>query len=904
MKNKMFKIKKRLLSITLAILMIFGMVPHIDFSEKAQAATLNYDIEKYIPIVSKYTFKNSSDDLNSYNYTSTVSIKNNNGFAVNVRGISLILKVRVYHEDGEVYDTDQKSISFSEVRPLYGTLKSISTENFKYRHYKSDKSSLIDELIYGESVDCLNISQPIEFNGVKTYAFKENNVYVKNGKLEEINKETIKLTTHKGKPGGTDGDMTKNYLYGFTIPTTMSYLVPKYSTVETKPILEKILKTFDKTDMPEFVVEKDSVEVADEPVVVKCTTKSIIGDDWSTGEKKDITTSANISIVLIPDSLGAGGSDFDSSELEAKIAELEKQIKGLTETIDKQKTDLENLKKQIPETEDEIKALQDAKAALENKISANEDLIKSLKEQLNDIAKKDAEQDEIIKDLRNKLDELTEKNEALEKELAKAKQEALEKAKEEAKSEIDKLKNLSEEDKNKAKSDIDNATDTTTVNQIFEDAKKKDADNKIAADEKAKEELAKAKEEAKTEIKSNKDLTAEQIAEYEKKIDQADSEEAVKAIVEEAKKQAETNKASEEEKAKQDALAKAKEEALKKAKEEELAKELAKKNENDPAYQRDKLSKLLEEAKRVRHPSEELEAAIDEAYDILFDKYARLEDYKYAIEKIERILQNRRDTRRNRFKLDVDDLNEKDTELTGKTGAKWYIDVYNGKKCILSGQANYKGDFSIEIKKGKIKAKDKLKVVATDPQDDKKYKEVEIEVGGDAKENKENKSAFDINDLLQADGSNSLSDLAVFPVGKNFYNVVQNNQKTTVYMDVTSFISGNRTMLPMRYIAYALGFNVEYDSLAREAIFSNTENSSLVKKTIRVNIDTGLMRDSDGRIYASDVRPVLINNRIHASIANIARMFNASQGTIEDGISQTIEWDNARKAVYVFKNVR
>ena len=123
-------------------------------------------------------------------------------------------------------------------------------------------------------------------------------------------------------------------------------------------------------------------------------------------------------------------------------------------------------------------------------------------------------------------------------------------------------------------------------------------------------------------------------------------------------------------------------------------------------------------------------------------------------------------------------------------------------------------------------------------------------------------------------------------------------------MDVTTFISGNRTMLPMRYIAYALGFNVEYDSLAREAIFSNTENSSLVKKTIRVNIDTGLMRDSDGRIYASDVRPVLINNRIHASIANIARMFNASQGTIEDGISQTIEWDNARKAVYIFKNVR
>ena len=75
----------------------------------------------------------------------------------------------------------------------------------------------------------------------------------------------------------------------------------------------------------------------------------------------------------------------------------------------------------------------------------------------------------------------------------------------------------------------------------------------------------------------------------------------------------------------------------------------------------------------------------------------------------------------------------------------------------------------------------------------------------------------------------------------------------------------------------------------------------MAKKTISINIDTGMMRDSYGRIYQSDVKPMLINNRIHASIANIAKMFEASQGTIEDGVNQTIEWDNARKAVYVFK---
>ena len=448
-------------------------------------------------------------------------------------------------------------------------------------------------------------------------------------------------------------------------------------------------------------------------------------------------------------------------------------------------------------------------------------------------------------------------------------EEELAKAKEEAKKEIDKLENLTDEQADKAKTDIDNAEDIPTIDKIVEDAKKQGADNKAASDEKTKEELAKAKEDAKSEIDKLPGLTNTDKDKYAKDIDNAKTVKEVRDILDEAKKKAE-----------------------------------AKINENDPEYLKNKLKSLIEEAKRVRYPSEELEEAIDEAYDILLDRYSRVEDYKYAIENLERILQNMRDTRRNRFKLDVDDLNEKDEELTGKTETKWYIDVYNGKKRILSGQANYKGDFAIEIKKGKIKAKDTLKVVATDPQNDKKYKEVEIEVGGDSKETKDNKPTFNINDLLQVDGSKPLTDLAVFPVGKNFYNVVQNGQKTTVYMDVKTFISGNRTMLPIRYIAYTLGFNVEYDNFTREAIFSNTENSALAKKTIRVNIDTGLMKDSYGNVFASDVRPVLINNRIHASIANIARMFEASQGTIEDGINQTIEWDGTRKAVYVFKNIK
>ncbi|MDU2132773.1 MAG: hypothetical protein E7E74_09350, partial [Finegoldia magna] len=84
----------------------------------------------------------------------------------------------------------------------------------------------------------------------------------------------------------------------------------------------------------------------------------------------------------------------------------------------------------------------------------------------------------------------------------------------------------------------------------------------------------------------------------------------------------------------------------------------------------------------------------------------------------------------------------------------------------------------------------------------------------------------------------------------------------------------------------------------------NKENIVLPKKTLRLNIDTGVMKDSDGNIYHSDTKPVIINGRVHASISNIAKAFNATCGDIKDGKDQSIEWDNNKKAVYVFKNIK
>lgn len=90
--------------------------------------------------------------------------------------------------------------------------------------------------------------------------------------------------------------------------------------------------------------------------------------------------------------------------------------------------------------------------------------------------------------------------------------------KKEAKEEVDKLANLSDDEKKPFNDAIDKATDKAGVDKAVADAKAKDAENKKAADDKAKEEeekkkaeeLAKAKEDAKKEINADNKLTEDQ----------------------------------------------------------------------------------------------------------------------------------------------------------------------------------------------------------------------------------------------------------------------------------------------------------------------------------------------------------------------------------------------------------
>lgn len=64
------------------------------------------------------------------------------------------------------------------------------------------------------------------------------------------------------------------------------------------------------------------------------------------------------------------------------------------------------------------------------------------------------------------------------------------------------------------------------------------------------------------------------------------------------------------------------------------------------------------------------------------------------------------------------------------------------------------------------------------------------------------------------------------------------------------------------------------------------------------------MKDQTGKLINVDAKPVLINGRFYVSITNVTRAFGGSNGSVNDGIKNTIEWSPMNRQVLVYKNVR
>ena len=160
--------------------------------------------------------------------------------------------------------------------------------------------------------------------------------------------------------------------------------------------------------------------------------------------------------------------------------------------------------------------------------------------------------------------------------------------------------------------------------------------------------------------------------------------------------------------------------------------------------------------------------------------------------------------------------------------------------------------------------------------------------------------------------STSIADyMTVFKFDSNSYQNYINNKyisKVEMYDEVGSikpFVSNDRTMLPIRYVAEALGMEVNWDQATRTATFTNKAgNNALNVGSVTINAKTLEMRNQYQTVIPVDSKPILINGRFYVSVTNIIKAFGGTHGTVEDGIRNTIEWDKNNSRVLIYKNSR
>ncbi|WP_215507270.1 BspA family leucine-rich repeat surface protein [Peptoniphilus sp. EMRHCC_23] len=124
---------------------------------------------------------------------------------------------------------------------------------------------------------------------------------------------------------------------------------------------------------------------------------------------------------------------------------------------------------------------------------------------------------------------------------------------------------------------------------------------------------------------------------------------------------------------------------------------------------------------------------------------------------------------------------------------------------------------------------------------------------------------------------------------KNLERRVQ-GMKTNGQVDVAPFIHNNRTMLPIRYVAESLGMDVQW--------INETRTVLLTDKTTRVEIPVDTNKIIvNGKIYESDTKAMIKNDRTYLPIANVARALGLVDG-------KEIIWNAATQEVEITRTIK
>ncbi len=125
-------------------------------------------------------------------------------------------------------------------------------------------------------------------------------------------------------------------------------------------------------------------------------------------------------------------------------------------------------------------------------------------------------------------------------------------------------------------------------------------------------------------------------------------------------------------------------------------------------------------------------------------------------------------------------------------------------------------------------------------------------------------------------------------IGSEILDKVDGGVRTLKVMDTKPYIKGGRTMLPLRYVAEALGYRVAWLSETRTAVIMD------IGLRVEIPVDSSFII-VNGVKYTSDVKPEMRNNRIMLPIANIARALGLKDG-------KDILWDEANRQVTLIRN--
>ena len=454
-----------------------------------------------------------------------------------------------------------------------------------------------------------------------------------------------------------------------------------------------------------------------------------------------------------------------------------------------------------------------------------------------------------------------------------------------AKDAIEKLENLSSEEKKDFQDKVDVEKAKAKVNEIVDAAKAKDTENKKIKDAK---ELQEAKDKAKDEVNKLENIDEEAKKAANKNIDNAKSKEEVKKILEEAKKkdaEAKANKELEEAKA-EEAAAKEKEKAAEKAKAE------VDKVKAEADAKAAEAEKAKEEADTKAKEAEEAAKAAKEAANAETDQVKKKDLERKAEVAAEA-------AKAAKAEVKTAKKNEEEAKATAE----------EAKEAVAEAE-NELEKARLEVKQAEEKVKEKQKAVdefkkkpetpdnpkpqpQPQPQPETEQKPEPSEPGynynpfwfgyfvSNAKTDNKTDAKSGIATPVKLDSK--------VAIGSKTLKVTVNGVERKVEMDVAPFIANNRTMLPIRFVAEALGFKVEWDEPSRAVILTDKDN------VVKIPVDTNKII-VNGNEYESDAKPILRNNRTTLPIANVARALGLVDG-------KDIIWDAATRTVVIKREI-